>query len=462
MKPRRPENRRRPKRGERGSSVARSQAVAPARTNALPQLLEIEKPVYGGAFLARAEGKAVFVPLTLPGEQARVRIVEEKRSYAAAEAEEIVAVAPDRVPARCPHFGPCGGCHYQHANYEAQLHFKQAILRETLERAGVPAPDAIDVLSATPWQYRNRIRLAFDAAGNPGYRGRRSHAIVPIRACPIAAPVLVTAALAIAEFFRKRPQQNRPSELALFCDAEEKVLIASVFTSGAALAPIDNSSSALLDLVPALRGVEIVEQRADQPPRVVAQAGIISVFYRVAGFDYRVDHGAFFQVNRWLVDPLVERVTAGRSGRLAWDLFAGVGLFARRLAAGFDHVVAVESAPAATAALSHNLADTSGIAQTATTLDFLRLHRRAGRPQQTVPDLIVVDPPRTGLGGETTSLLAEIAAPAITYVSCDPATLARDLRTFIASGYVIDRLTLADLFPQTFHLETIVDLRLRN
>lgn len=462
MKPRRPVNRRRPKRTEQGSGGARAQAAAGARADAPPQLVEIEKPIYGGAFLARAAGKAVFVPLTLPGEQASVRIVEEKRSYAAAEAEEIVVAAPERVRASCPHFGSCGGCHYQHANYEAQLLFKQAILRETFERAGIPVPENIDVLSATPWEYRNRIRLAFDAAGNLGYRGRRSHAIVPIRACPIAAPALVSAAFAAAEFFRRLAQQDRPAELALFCDAEEKAVIGSIFTSGAARAPLTNSLKALLAQVPALHGVDVVEQRTDQQARIVAQAGVTSVFYRAAGFDYRVDHGAFFQVNRGLVDPLVERVVAGRSGGLAWDLFAGVGLFARRLAATFDRVVAVESAPAATAALAHNLAGTSGIAETSTTFDFLRRHGRAGRSDFAVPDLIVVDPPRTGLGPETTALLAEIAAPAITYVSCDPATLARDLRALIAAGYVIDRITLADLFPQTFHLETIVDLRLTN
>ncbi len=455
MKPQRPVNRRRPKRKEPGS------AAAPARTVAPPQLVEIEKPVYGGAFLARAAGKAIFVPLTLPGEQARVRIVEDKRSYAAAEAEEIVTVAAERVPAPCPHFGPCGGCHYQHADYTAQLRFKQAILRETLDRAGVSAQGNIDMLSAAPWQYRNRIRLAFDEAGNPGYRGRRSHAVVPIQTCPIAAPILVSAALAVAGFFRRLAPQDRPAELALFCDADEKLLIASIFTSGAARDALTGSLSALLEQVPALHGIEVVEQRAGQP-RTVAQAGVTSVFYRAAGFDYRVDHGAFFQVNRWLVDPLVECVTAGRTGSLAWDLFAGVGLFARRLATTFGRVVAVESAPAATAALAHNLAGIPGIAETATTLDFLRHHRRAGQADLIVPDLIVVDPPRTGLGPETASLLTEIAAPAITYVSCDPATLARDLRTLIASGYVIDRLTLADLFPQTFHLETIVDLRLQN
>ena len=159
-------------------SEAASQPVQPA------QLVQIEKPIYGGAFLARIEGKAVFVPLTLPGEQVRIKVVEDKRNFATAEAEFILTSAPERTPATCPYFGACGGCNYQHANYAAQLNFKRSILRETLERASVPAPDEIDVLSGDPWAYRNRIRLAFDTQGNIGYRGRRSHHVIPIDHCP--------------------------------------------------------------------------------------------------------------------------------------------------------------------------------------------------------------------------------------------------------------------------------------
>ena len=175
---------------------------------------------------------------------------------------------------------------------------------------------------------------------------------------------------------------------------------------------------------------------------------------RTAGFDYRVDLGAFFQVNRFLVDALVDRVTSNQTGALAWDLFAGVGLFARKLASTFARVVAVESAPNSTAALTANLGGMPATAIHSDTLDFLRRAPRSNRP-----DLIVVDPPRTGLGPEITTLLADLAAPSLVYVSCDPATLARDLRALIASGYVIESLTLADLFPQTFHLESVVRLR---
>jgi 23S rRNA (uracil1939-C5)-methyltransferase len=440
-------------------------APAPQAEPRLTQIempVQIEKPIYGGAFLARVEGKAVFVPLTLPGEQARIRIVEDKRAYATAEAEEIVTVAPERVVPACRHFGVCGGCHYQHSTYHAQLQIKEKILRETLERAGVRAPKEISVLAAKSasesWAYRNRIRLAFDAAGNPGYRGRRSHAVVPIAECPIAAPLLVRAAQAAAEIARRFALPL--TEISLFCNAVETALLASVFTASPAKIRFEDFAQALHEQVPALEGSELLAAGRDrQPPRTLAQWGANSLTYSAAGFPYRVDRGAFFQVNRWLIDTLVEQVAANHSGALAWDLFAGVGLFARRLATRFARVVAVESAPAATAALAHNLSGTNATAVQASTLDFLRRPRKTGRPDLIVPDLIVVDPPRTGLGPETCKLLAQSAAPTLVYVSCDPATLARDLRALLTAGYAIQSITLADLFPHTFHLETVVELR---
>jgi 23S rRNA (uracil1939-C5)-methyltransferase len=424
-------------------------------SQAEPQIVTIDKPLYGGAFLGRVEGKAVFVPLTLPGEQVRVRITDDKPGYATAEAEQIVVAAPERVVPACRHFGACGGCHYQHTGYETQLKLKQAVLVETLQRGGVQAPAEIAVLSGDPWQYRNRIRMAFDAAGHPGYRGRGSHDVIPVKECPIAAPLLLEAAQAIAEVARRAKPALRPAEIALFCNADQSTLLASVFVASAKKVRFDEFATALQQRIPALASAELlIEGHAGTQPRLVTHWGTNSLLYRAADFDYRVDRGAFFQVNRWLVDALVDRVTANRRGALAWDLFAGVGLFARRLTASFSRVVAVESAPASTQALAANLKGTSGIPVRAATLDFLRRDHQGVRP-----DLIVVDPPRTGLGTDATSLLAGIAAPALVYVSCDPATLARDLQALIGSGYVIESVTLADLFPQTFHLETVVQMR---
>jgi 23S rRNA (uracil1939-C5)-methyltransferase len=416
--------------------------------------VEIDKPVYGGAFLARAEGKAIFVPLTLPGEKVRVRFTESKSGYSTAELAEIIQPSPDRIAPRCPYFGVCGGCNYQHTGYEHQLTFKEVILRETLERGGVPAPEEIAVLAAEPWAYRNRVRLAFDADGRPGYRSRKSHTLIPIAECPIAAPLLIAAARAAGDTLARVPANLRPKEILLFCDAAESALMATWFAAEAADVRLESLAKNLHERFPQLRSAQLAaDGRPGHPARTLAKWGEPSINYNAVGFDYRVDHGAFFQVNRWLVDALVDNVTAGQSGTLAWDLFAGVGLFARRLTASFAKVVAVESAPPAVDALESNLAGTTGTAVRATTLDFLR-----SAPSSPKPDLVIVDPPRTGLGAEITTLLAAVAAQAMVYVSCDPATLARDLRALTQSGYAIQSITLADLFPQTFHLETIVHL----
>lgn len=447
MKPRAQQKKRAPQ----GSNLR------PGTGSSSAQLVSIEKPVYGGSFLARVEGKAVFVPLTLPGEQARVRITEDKdkRGYAKAEIDELITAAPERIKPRCLHFGSCGGCNYQHTGYQNQLAIKKEILRETLERAGVAVPDEIGVLSAEPWEYRNRIRVGFDPEGNPGYRARRSHDLIAIRECPISAPLLVRAAMAAGEILARVPHNLRPHEVLLFCNADESELLATFFVREPAelrLAPI---AQALQERIPQLAGAELASGgRPGHPPRSLAQWGSTSLTYVAAGTQYRVDHGAFFQVNRWLIDPMVEQVVDTECGALAWDLFAGVGFFARQLAKTFERVLAVESAQTSTAALAANLAGTNGQAVAAPTLDFLRQNVNGARP-----DFIVVDPPRTGLGDEINRLLAATGAPRMAYVSCDPATLARDLRALTASGYALERVTMTDLFPQTFHLETIATLR---
>lgn len=442
------------------SRTAKNRRVFPVSNlspGSQPRLdLRIEKPIYGGNFLARHEGKAVFVPLTLPGEQVRVHLVDDKakRGYAVAELDEVVTPAPERIPSKCPHFGPCGGCQYQHTGYTNQLALKQAVLRETFERAGIVIPGGIPVLAAEPWAYRNRIRLAIDAAGRVGYRERRSHQLVIIRECPISAGLLVNAALTAAELLRNLFPQFRPTEMALFCDPGETALLLTLFVTQPVKLKLAEFSAALQQTIPQLTGMELVLDQRESFPKTLDRWGDLSLTYATEDAAYRVDHGAFFQVNRWLVDRLVEHVTARQSGAIAWDLFAGVGLFARQLTPHFEKVIAVESAPSATKALEANLAGTSGQTVSASTLDFLRENHSKERP-----DLIVVDPPRTGLGAEITDLLAKVAAPRLVYVSCDPATLARDLHALLASGYAIESVAMTDLFPQTFHLETVVHLR---
>jgi 23S rRNA (uracil1939-C5)-methyltransferase len=423
----------------------------------------LEKPVYGGDCLARdisaggKAGKTIFIPLTLPGETVTAHVTEEKRGFAKAELDEILTASPSRVAPPCPHFGACGGCHYQHADYAMQLAMKLQILRETLARAGVATPLQWGVDAGNPWGYRNRIRVAFTPEGGFGYRSRRSHSIVPIDECPITGPKLFQIAKQIAKFIAENLGAITISELELFSNCDETQIL---LTLDCEPASADGAQLWLAELQAALppqvAGLRLQLSGGSPYSRVLANAGETQLTYFAAGFAYRVDHGAFFQVNRWLIDSFVSLVTANRSGEIAWDLFAGVGLFARPLTANFAQVLAVESAPASFAALRHNLEATAGRAVSSTTLDFLRRNREQREPR---PDLIVLDPPRAGLGEETTSLLNAIHAPEMVYVSCDPATLARDLRALTQERYRIEKITLVDMFPQTFHMETVVDLR---
>ena len=417
--------------------------------------LELEKPVYGGDCLARFEGKAVFVPLALSGETVSARLVEEKRSFAKAELTAVLAPSPERVEPRCPHFGACGGCHYQHAAYPAQIAIKTQILRETLARAAVAIPEQIAVLSGEPWGYRNRIRLAVAEDGRIGYRGRRSHAIVPVAECPIAAPLLMETARGFEAFLAAAPSPVRATEIELFTNAVQSEQLLTVFCETAPAASPEPWLRGLLSFLPQVTGARLQLADGGIHPRVLASSGSSALTYSVAGLDYHVDHGSFFQVNRFLVDDFVKLVAGEREGKLAWDLYAGVGLFARQLALRFQQVLAVEPAQASFAGLKRNLEGSAGTAVGSTTLDFLRRNRAQREPR---PDLIVLDPPRAGLDPETTQLLNQIHAPEMIYVSCDPATLARDLKALTQERFELHSLTIVDMFPQTYHLETVARL----
>jgi 23S rRNA (uracil1939-C5)-methyltransferase len=430
--------------------------------------LRIEKAIYGGASLARVSaniptdgppdlaGKAVFVPLALPGELVEATIATDRRSYITATLDSVLEPAPSRITPGCEYYGRCGGCHYQHADYPAQLAMKRAILVETLERAHVTVPSEIRIRSADPWAYRNRIRLHVNRPPHAGlgYREAASHCNLPVTHCPVAAPLLQQAIAAFNQLLRQQSALATLSEVELFTNPDESALLVSLFTQRKSSDGLPQSvADALLPALPALKGVHTFV--LDPKTRRIQQSsawGQSSLDYTVGPHHYQVSAGAFFQVNRYLVPELLEEVIAGRQGALAWDLYAGVGLFAQALAERFDRVVAVESSPAAMADLTRNLRGHGHKRITQDTLHFLK------SPPSQQPDLVIVDPPRTGLGSEVCQRLAAVQPRQIVYVSCDPSTLARDLRTLQPSGYRPVALTLIDLFPQTFHLETVATL----
>jgi len=412
--------------------------------------LRIEKAIYGGDGLARIPaGKTVFVPGTLPGELVEATIAADRRSFAESELEAILEPSPERVVPGCEYVPRCGGCQYQHASPAFQLHMKLDILKETLARAHLPLPGKIESMAGPPWGYRNRIRLHV-IGGALGYRQRASHNLLPVTHCPIAAPLLDQAVAAVARIAKDTGLASLCDEVEFFTNGEQDQLLVSLWPERPRRvreSTLEAFAEQLRVQIPALTGVGLFSQQDSS----MMHWGQRSLTYSVSGTAYQVSLGAFFQINRFLLPTLLQLAIGERSGSRAWDLYSGVGLFAQAL--NFEHVTAVESEGFSANDLKKNLAKKTCRIVRANTLNFLRA------PAQTKPDFILVDPPRAGLGKEICSHLANVAAPEIVYVSCDPATLARDLQSLLQSGYSVQTMSLLDLFPQTFHMETVTFLK---
>jgi 23S rRNA (uracil1939-C5)-methyltransferase len=428
--------------------------------------LKIEKLVYGGEGLARLteidqRAKTVFVPFVLPGEEVEAQITEYKKSFAHARLESVVAASPERQVAPCPYFARCGGCHYQHMDYAHQVEAKKAILLETLRRTGkIEWSNPIEAATGEPFQYRNRTRMRVHHTGSfeIGYFRYRSHKLVAVRECPISSP-LINRILEVlwrigeaGEF----PPVIREVEYFVNATDDQALLELTLHAPPGAddKKQLTRFAAALMAEITNVTGMAAFVQQGesaeyDQP---VWKHGETSLEYETKGDRYKVSAGAFFQTNRFLSDALVSLVTKGKRGGLALDLYAGTGLFSLPLARSFDQVVAVEASPTSFADLRANAVGNMKVVRS-TTEDYLR--QVSGKH---APDLIVVDPPRAGLGEKVIPILGRSKARELCYVSCDPATLARDLKALIEAGYRIDSIHLVDLFPQTFHLETVVHL----
>ena len=425
-------------------------------------ILTIEKLVYGGDGLARlpadehGRGKTVFMPFVLEGEQVEASLTEQKPGFARARADNIVQRSEWRAEPRCPYFLRCGGCHYQHAGYEHQLQIKAAVLKENLRRiAKLELENELEIHPSSAWNYRNRTRFKIHTSPQfaLGYYKFGSHELLPVEECPISSPLINRAVAAFWEMGRAGKMAEGILELELFTDAEDTELLVEAYCAPS----IDKSAAerwtqeARLALPEIVGAVVFIGRNALQPELWVV-AGAKEITYNTAHGAYRVSAGAFFQVNRHLTDELVRIVTEGRSGATALDLYAGGGLFSAVLNREFERVIAVESSPTSYADLLYNsAANVKGVRATVEQY----LENAAGKLH---PDLVVVDPPRAGLSEGVIRNLVKLGAGRVTYVSCDPATLARDLRALLQSGYRVEQAHLVDLFPQTYHLESVFHL----
>ena len=441
-------------------------------------LLTIEKLIYGGDGLARlpadahGRGKAVFVPFVLAGEQVEASLIEQKAGFARAGADAIITPSTHRVAPACPYFGQCGGCHYQHASYEHQLEIKKEVLRETLRRtAKIDLPCQIQVHASPPWNYRNRSRLQVKAQPSfaVGYFELASHELLPVEECPISSPLINRAISAMWQSGRAGKVPAGVQEVEFFANADDSQLLVELYCGiESRRAAVRTWTEELRAAMPEITGVTAFRGATSGMPgsqEKLLSVGAPYLTYQTQRAAYRVSTGSFFQTNRHLTDELVKVVTEGMSGELALDLYAGVGLFSTALACDFHHIVSVESSQTSSGDLAYNL-PSNGEAVQATTEQYLARTENSGRAGKgnvlphilPTPDLAVVDPPRSGLGERVVRQVANLSAPRLTYVSCDPATLARDLVPLLAAGYRLEQVHLVDLFPQTYHLESVVQL----
>lgn len=390
---------------------------------------------YGGDAIGRdAQGRMLFVPFAAAGERVRVEIVDAHARWARARLVEVLEPSPARAAPRCRHFTVCGGCHYQHLDPAEQLRAKAEIVAEQLRRIGgferLPAIETM--ASPSPWGTRNHAQFHLTSDGRPGYLESGSSRVVAIEECPVLEP-------ALADLWPRLDLAPVPGldRVTLRAGADGQVQI--VFE-----AEVEPEVELQLDLPASAVWLD--------PSGATVLAGTPWLVFEVLGQPFRVSAGAFFQVHSGLVGPLVERAMqalAPAPGEVAFDLYAGVGLFSLFLAQAGAQVIAVEASPAACADFAVNLDACEGVSLYEAEVE----QALPAIPER--PDLALVDPPRAGLGRHAAEALIARGPRRLAYVSCDPATLARDGRRLAEAGYTLEALALFDLFPQTYHIETL-------
>jgi 23S rRNA (uracil1939-C5)-methyltransferase len=369
--------------------------------------LRLETMTYGGEALGRHAGKAVFVTGGLPGELVRVAVADDRARFSRGRVIEVIEPSPDRITPPCPHFGcdatSCGGCQWQHIAYAAQLRYKTAIVREHLQRLGrISDPPVRDIIpSPAVWRYRNHAQFHLAHDGQSGFRAARSQRVVPVTECHIIEPALL-------EQLRSSRRAGQPRD-------------------------------------------RISLRHGNTPDRLSG-----ATTFRLKDATFHVSDNSFFQVNTALIETLIDQVLGKIDPQPAdtiLDAYCGVGLFSRFLAPRVDRVSGVESSASAVRDFRINL----------TGFEQVEVHQGLVEkvlPRLTVPlSAAVLDPPRAGCGPRVVEAVVARQIDRVVYVSCDPATLARDLRQLIDGGYRLIEAQPIDLFPHTYHVETVALLQ---
>lgn len=432
--------------------------------------LVIDRLSYGGRGVARIDGFVVFVSDTAPGDRVRARVWRVKPGYAEADLVEVERPSPLRTAPPCPHFGPCGGCIWQHISYAAQLDTKQDIVRDSLHHmAGLRDVEIRPILGMTsPWYYRNKMEFTFHPDGLLGLHRRGAFdQVVTIDACLLQSPQSNEILRRVREFavssgLSRYDPRNHTGLLRQLILREGKAtgeVMVGLVTTAPEVPALRRLAELLVDKIPTIASVVhgINSGVSDGLPLagVTVLAGRPYIVEELAGLRFRIGVETFFQTNTAQASRLIEVVEALAAlggGETVYDLYCGVGTFSLALARRAGRVHGIEISGSAIEAARENAAQ-NGIANAEFVSGDVRrilpeVHRRVGSP-----DLLVLDPPRGGAGSRVMRRVVATGAPRVIYVSCNPTTLAPDLKDLAAAGYVVQAVQPLDLFPHTYHVE---------
>ena len=395
----------------------------------------LEKHAYGGDGMGRLDdGRAVFVPFGLPGERVRIRLTEEKRGFARGELVEILDASPHRIFPRCKHFGVCGGCHYQNLPYEKQLEAKTQILRDQLARIGriEHPPLQNTIASPSPWNYRNHAQFHLTEEGKLGYVKAQIPEVFAITECHLPEG-------SINSFWPQLEFEPDASieRISLRSGNEEDLML--VLES-------DSPEAPELEIEAEVSVAHVFEENA------VVIAGNDHIVISILGRDFHISAPSFFQVNTAMAEKMVEHLLTCLPVSLSTtlvDIYCGVGLFSAFLAPKCGRVIGIESSASACEDFAVNLDEFENVELYEGLAEEIIPHLEAR------PDIVLVDPPRAGLEKRVVDGILKMKPQVIAYVSCDPSTLARDAKRLVEGGYQLKQVTPFDLFPQTYHIESI-------
>jgi 23S rRNA (uracil1939-C5)-methyltransferase len=397
----------------------------------------LEKLTYGGEAMGRLpDGRAVFVPFGLPGEHIRLELTEDKKNFARGKLLELLKKSPERIDPKCKHFGKCGGCHYQNLPYEKQLQAKTEILRDQLQRIGKIENPPVMPMVASPleWNYRNHVQFHLTAEGKVGFINAKGNSTLPIEECHL--PEIGINAFWPDLQFESNKDVDRVS---LRAGSNEEIMV--VIES-------ESPETPELEIEADVSVVHLFDEHA------VVIAGQDNLIFNISGKDFRVSAASFFQVNTKMAEKMVEHLISKLPATTTTllDVYCGVGLFSKFFASKCRQVIGIETSESACEDFVVNLDE----------FDNVELYE--GDAEEILPGLagrldsstyMIVDPPRAGIERQALDAIISIKPQIIAYVSCDPSTLARDAARLINGGYRLVEVMPFDLFPQTYHIESI-------